>query len=234
VSWELSSFGDVTLSQDLERSFAEDLNRGAQHWGSTPPPPPPITTIMVFTPPAVWVQIATSNRAPDKLYEGGLQRDLFLPCIARLKKRCESFDIMSTVDYRRLARQLLHTNFFVGRSRRGLTPSQKLGETFGLLAGSSVPIAPTTVEVNTHPGVASPRTEREEAQSHRAAHWPVSPDGARLTLRERESEDLGLTREVETPLPSNSPHDHMILRVDLVGSPECDATRWSCQPVLTL
>jgi hypothetical protein len=28
----------------------------------------------------------------------------------------------------------------------------------------------------------------------------------------------GLTREVETPLPSNSPHDHMILRVDLVGS----------------
>jgi hypothetical protein len=25
-----------------------------------------------------------------------------------------------------------------------------------------------------------------------------------------------LTREVETPLPSNSPHDHMILRVELV------------------
>jgi hypothetical protein len=23
---------------------------------------------------------------------------------------------------------------------------------------------------------------------------------------------------VETPLPSNSPHDHMILRVDLVGA----------------
>jgi hypothetical protein len=29
---------------------------------------------------------------------------------------------------------------------------------------------------------------------------------------------VGLTREVETPLPSNSPHDHMILRVDLVGA----------------
>jgi hypothetical protein len=28
----------------------------------------------------------------------------------------------------------------------------------------------------------------------------------------------GLTREVETPLPSNSPRDHVILRVDLVGS----------------
>ena len=33
-----------------------------------------------------------------------------------------------------------------------------------------------------------------------------------------ESGPGGLTREVETPLPSNSPHDHMILRVDLVGS----------------
>jgi hypothetical protein len=34
----------------------------------------------------------------------------------------------------------------------------------------------------------------------------------------RESGPGGLTREVETPLPSNSPHDHMILRVDLVDS----------------
>jgi hypothetical protein len=34
----------------------------------------------------------------------------------------------------------------------------------------------------------------------------------------RESGPGGLTREVDTPLPSNSPHDHMILREDLVGS----------------
>jgi hypothetical protein len=33
-----------------------------------------------------------------------------------------------------------------------------------------------------------------------------------------ESGPGGLTREVETPSPSNSPHDHIILRVDLVGS----------------
>jgi hypothetical protein len=33
-----------------------------------------------------------------------------------------------------------------------------------------------------------------------------------------ESGPGGLTREVETPFPSNSPHGHMIWRVDLVGS----------------
>jgi hypothetical protein len=33
-----------------------------------------------------------------------------------------------------------------------------------------------------------------------------------------ESGPGGLTREVETPLPSNSPRAHMILRVDVVDS----------------
>jgi hypothetical protein len=32
------------------------------------------------------------------------------------------------------------------------------------------------------------------------------------------SRPIRRTREAGTPLPSNSPHDHMILRVDLVGS----------------
>jgi hypothetical protein len=47
------------------------------------------------------------------------------------------------------------------------------------------------------------------------------PAASRMCVVEapvRESAPGGLTREVETPLPSNSPHDHMILRVDLEGS----------------
>jgi hypothetical protein len=44
-----------------------------------------------------------------------------------------------------------------------------------------------------------------------SAFLPPPADGERVEL-------VGLTREVDTPLPSNSPYDHMILRVDLVGS----------------
>lgn len=48
------------------------------------------------------VLVATSNRAPDNLYEGGLQRDLFLPFIATVKERCVVHEIGSSVDYRKM------------------------------------------------------------------------------------------------------------------------------------
>ena len=46
------------------------------------------------------VVVATSNRAPDALYENGLQRELFLPFIALLKDQFETVHMDGETDYR--------------------------------------------------------------------------------------------------------------------------------------
>ncbi len=46
------------------------------------------------------VVVATSNRAPDELYQGGLQRDRFLPFIALLKERLDILALEGGHDYR--------------------------------------------------------------------------------------------------------------------------------------
>jgi cell division protein ZapE len=46
------------------------------------------------------VVVATSNRAPDELYERGLQRERFLPFIALLKKRLYVLELDSGRDWR--------------------------------------------------------------------------------------------------------------------------------------
>jgi cell division protein ZapE len=46
------------------------------------------------------VVVATSNVAPDDLYEGGLNRALFLPFVALLKERCEVVALDARTDYR--------------------------------------------------------------------------------------------------------------------------------------
>ncbi len=44
--------------------------------------------------------VATSNRRPDDLYTDGINRQLFLPFIARLKEACEVVELAAERDYR--------------------------------------------------------------------------------------------------------------------------------------
>jgi len=46
------------------------------------------------------VIVATSNRHPDDLYKDGLNRQLFVPFIERIKEKLEVFHLVSDTDYR--------------------------------------------------------------------------------------------------------------------------------------
>lgn len=56
--------------------------------------------------------VATSNWEPDRLYEGGLQRERFLPFIVLVKERMEIVHLDSPTDYREAALQDLETYLY--------------------------------------------------------------------------------------------------------------------------
>ncbi|HEY3918418.1 MAG TPA: cell division protein ZapE [Stellaceae bacterium] len=82
------------------------------------------------------VVVATSNRAPDHLYEGGLQRERFLPFIDLLKERLEVIELDGPRDYR-LSR-------FKGRQVYFTPPDAKaqqaLAEAFADLTDNATPV----------------------------------------------------------------------------------------------
>ncbi|HEV8015334.1 MAG TPA: cell division protein ZapE [Stellaceae bacterium] len=81
------------------------------------------------------VVVATSNRAPDHLYEGGLQRERFLPFIDLLKERLDVIELDGPRDYR-LAR-------FKGRQVYFTPPDtmaqQALAQAFADLTDNAAP-----------------------------------------------------------------------------------------------
>lgn len=81
------------------------------------------------------IVVATSNWPPSKLYEGGLQRDRFLPFIDLLKEKMEVVHLDGAVDYRAQCLQNEGTYFWP----LGEATSHKADEVFELLTGAAVP-----------------------------------------------------------------------------------------------
>jgi cell division protein ZapE len=83
------------------------------------------------------VVVATSNWAPDDLYEGGLQRDRFLPFIALLKEKLDVLELDAARDYR--LQRLKDLSLY--HSPLGAASEAKMQEAFTRLSGGAAPIA---------------------------------------------------------------------------------------------
>ncbi len=103
------------------------------------------------------VVVATSNRAPDELYQHGLHRDRFLPFVALLKRKLYVLELDSGRDYR-LAR--IHGKR-VYYHPLGEAAHQALEAVFAEL-GDGAPGEPTSLIVKARP-LAVPRAARNLA-----------------------------------------------------------------------
>ena len=88
------------------------------------------------------VPVTTSNRHPDELYKGGLNRQLFLPFIAMINDRLEVVGLDGPQDYRQL---------FLKQARLYLTPlspaaDAELARAFERLSGGGA-LEPVTLQV---------------------------------------------------------------------------------------
>lgn len=82
------------------------------------------------------VMVATSNVAPENLYQDGLQRENFLPFIAVLRKYTVAYALLSSQDYR--LRHLLHINT-VYNTPLGVEANKRLQRNFSELTNGATP-----------------------------------------------------------------------------------------------
>ncbi len=100
------------------------------------------------------VVVATSNWVPDRLYEGGLQRERFLPFIAFLKQHLDILELDGGRDYRRQRLKLLA----VFHAPLGPRTDQALTQAFGELTdGAEVKPESVTVKGRNVPVPAAAR-----------------------------------------------------------------------------
>lgn len=88
------------------------------------------------------VVVATSNRPPDDLYKGGLQRELFLPFIDELKGKTDVHPLESDTDYRLTGTQADGTYY----TPLGAEARAKLDHLFARLSKQE-PVEATTLRV---------------------------------------------------------------------------------------
>ncbi len=86
--------------------------------------------------------VATSNWPPERLYEGGLQRDRFLPFIDQLRERLDVVDMGTGPDWRRV-RVAGQPVYFVPHDGKAVAA---LAETFRLLTDGAEP-KPDAIEI---------------------------------------------------------------------------------------
>ena len=84
------------------------------------------------------VVIATSNRPPSELYEGGINRSYFMPFIALLERHCIVHELKSEVDYRMLIANETESFFLVDPD---LKDKGKVDEMFVALLNGRDPIS---------------------------------------------------------------------------------------------
>ena len=137
------------------------------------------------------VLVMTSNTPPARLYEGGLQRERFLPAIALLQARLDVLELAAGPDYR--LRELAAANTWLDAARED--SRVRLEGLFDRLAGQSQVRSQVDIEI-----------EGRKLRAIRASHGQAWFDFATLCEGARSAHDyIALAEELHTLFLSDVP-----------------------------